>query len=607
MKDIATSSKRILDEGYSCVYLEQMYLKYRSELGKEGVYGVEELSNLLRPKINGGYVISGNRLLKSGDKADIGRDVLSYLKQRGAPVSINEIEHDLWHLPLQQIRHGIHTSREIINTAPQTFMAAEIFPVNQDDLAQISILLDKALAASSDGQLKDDELRSLIEQEMPNLAIDTTQYTLRAFHRSLGYWLDWKQKNFIFEDHYVAKSQKNLQSVAEHLQEFCEDREQFTMDEISDFAKENNVNNLWYYYDVIRKKSLRISKEEFVRCDQVQFDIEATDAKLEKFCSGDYTSLKTVKYFTLLPMATGANWSHFLLESYVYSVSRKFYLAHLRFLDSDCIGAMVKKGVQFENYDAILADVLAKNDCWENENEALDYLVDEGYLGRARYGKIAELMKIAKSLRDKPPTPSKPIPTPEPARKDSIKTESTDDEAVSNADVLADAERTIFYCKHHGMSAMGYVSANGFTVKKGSCVSNVLASSIVQKHGTLREELKKSVIRNGVFQSDYEFNSPSTAASIVTGCSTNGNVAWKTKDGRPFGDFGIKIQRGNVVYVPQNSDVLRKRPSKADTSLDSTKQMMPVAKGNKDHWNSYGLYQPISGFFETRQNSKKKQ
>ena len=43
--------------------------------------------------------------------------------------------------------------------------------------------------------------------------------------------------------------------------------------------------------------------------------------------------------------------------------------------------------------------------------------------------------------------------------------------------------------------------------------------------------MSKGVIKNFEFTEDYQFTSPSTAASIVAGRSCNGLVEWKTKEG----------------------------------------------------------------------------
>lgn len=80
----------------------------------------------------------------------------------------------------------------------------------------------------------------------------------------------------------------------------------------------------------------------------------------------------------------------------------------------------------------------------------------------------------------------------------------------------------------------GYESANGFVVMKGTKISEKVTDSFLKRrHNTflLREELmKQKIINNFIFTIDYEFNSPSMAASIVIGDNANGNLHWKRKN-----------------------------------------------------------------------------
>ncbi len=53
----------------------------------------------------------------------------------------------------------------------------------------------------------------------------------------------------------------------------------------------------------------------------------------------------------------------------------------------------------------------------------------------------------------------------------------------------------------------------------------------------LRQELISKgvlVMQAGLYQftQDYTFSSPSTAASVLLGCSANGRIEWKCEDGR---------------------------------------------------------------------------
>jgi hypothetical protein len=88
-----------------------------------------------------------------------------------------------------------------------------------------------------------------------------------------------------------------------------------------------------------------------------------------------------------------------------------------------------------------------------------------------------------------------------------------------------------------GTSAKGRESANGFIVLAGSKVRDEELSSM----SASLKGLKAALIGNGViapgpvglqFTQDYEFSSPSTAATVVQGASANGLTGWKTADGR---------------------------------------------------------------------------
>lgn len=273
------------------------------------------------------------------------------------------------------------------------------------------------------------------------------------------------------------------------------------------------------------------------------------------FCPGDYAPLKTVKNFMLLPVVSGISWSNFLLESYVHSISRIFYLAHVRFLDTDCIGAMVRKNIRFEDYDALLADVLAKNDVWTNENDALNYLVDEGYLGRARYGKISELCSAAKSLRKAPSREQRTSEkmsmknatfrhTVEKSRSANKTLKTSFDENKRTQD---NVEGMLLYCNQGTANAIGRISDHGFTVIKGSCVTDRILGSMPKSGRDLRKRLEKSrIIVEGVFQTNFTFSSSSAASAVILGRASNGNIDWKTDSGKSLHELGIAVRNGKV-------------------------------------------------------------
>ena len=96
-------------------------------------------------------------------------------------------------------------------------------------------------------------------------------------------------------------------------------------------------------------------------------------------------------------------------------------------------------------------------------------------------------------------------------------------------------KRQYFFCrmKSSGADAKGFVSPGGFTVLKGSRLSDYVGQSMIDgKHTSyyrLRVQLEDDVTVSGKrFCRDYEFRSPS---AVVRGHSSNGNADWKTEDG----------------------------------------------------------------------------
>ena len=96
-------------------------------------------------------------------------------------------------------------------------------------------------------------------------------------------------------------------------------------------------------------------------------------------------------------------------------------------------------------------------------------------------------------------------------------------------------ENEYLYCTGAGSNSKGFVSSDGFTVVKGSVVSDHIVPSMktrAKSYHDLRLKLvDEGVIVDRVFTKNYEFRSPSAAAAVIQGRSSNGKIDWKTKTG----------------------------------------------------------------------------
>ena len=93
-------------------------------------------------------------------------------------------------------------------------------------------------------------------------------------------------------------------------------------------------------------------------------------------------------------------------------------------------------------------------------------------------------------------------------------------------------EKDIYRCTYGGSNATGFPSPGGFTVLKGSIISAKVAPSFEcasRFYYKLREQLiTDGIIKDGVFQQNYEFKSTTAAASVAVGWTISGTSAWKT-------------------------------------------------------------------------------
>lgn len=98
----------------------------------------------------------------------------------------------------------------------------------------------------------------------------------------------------------------------------------------------------------------------------------------------------------------------------------------------------------------------------------------------------------------------------------------------------------VFRFKRRGADARGVYDGSGFTVLRGSILSNDAVNScyaIERREMIIKNYSQINENGNPVLTSDVSFSSPSTAASICGGCSSNGWVDWKNEKGQTLDEI----------------------------------------------------------------------
>ncbi|GAL68644.1 hypothetical protein JCM19301_3231 [Jejuia pallidilutea] len=116
-------------------------------------------------------------------------------------------------------------------------------------------------------------------------------------------------------------------------------------------------------------------------------------------------------------------------------------------------------------------------------------------------------------------------------------------ETLVSAEANKAKKTNTFYIKAaKGANGIGIPSSKGFIVFKNSEVATSTTESMQKSLINIRKRLieNKTIIKseNGlVFDKDYEFSSPSTAAAILMGRNANGLKEWKLKSGKTLKEY----------------------------------------------------------------------
>jgi hypothetical protein len=93
-----------------------------------------------------------------------------------------------------------------------------------------------------------------------------------------------------------------------------------------------------------------------------------------------------------------------------------------------------------------------------------------------------------------------------------------------------------FFIRRSGANAQARLTSEGLVVLSGSIIRKETVASCTDYVKSVREDNKNYIDANGILQKDILFKTPSGASAFVLGAPTNGNVEWKTEDGKTLKD-----------------------------------------------------------------------
>lgn len=391
LSEIRADVDAVFSAGASCVYLETLFAKYQDQLTESlQIFNADSLKEAFLASCGGAYYSRYSYLASYKKTPDIENDVLTYMKASHMPVSYDMLKKDLWYIPFDKIKHILVTAKPMVNVAQEAYFYAPNLPVSADELKTIIELIRGELLQSS--FISGTDLIDLLELNCPSVIINTDGFSSWGLRNALGYLL---RDYFAFNGNIISSRKKEM-NMSHVFQSYCAGKNRVMLDELKDVAIEAKTRIHW---ESVFAVMVRICQDEFVNKKDISFDVAAVDDALERFIVGEYASTKSINLFLQFPPAAHP-WNGYMLESYVYSYSKRFKLVHPCFQQTDFCGAIVRKESRISEYNDLVVRVLADSDAWRDKKDALYLLTDEGYQQRKAYKDIDSAVSEARRQRE---------------------------------------------------------------------------------------------------------------------------------------------------------------------------------------------------------------
>lgn len=379
-------------EGASAVYVRAVYEKYKQPLLEEmHIYQADALTPvLLENKKVKLYLQYNSYFTNQYGIGDTEKDLERVMKEFHVPQIYSQIHEKLWYVPFDKMKSLLASKKSMVRVSQGTYFYAPNFPISLQEQSALAAAIQEELHYRS--FITGVELLNLIREKFPGIAANAEAFPDAGIRDCLGYLL---RAQFAFRGAIISALGTELQ-MGDIFAEFARSHETLPVAELKSFAEEMNT---VIYWDAVLEEMVRVSEDLLVRKERIVFDVPKIDAVLEELCPQQYMPLKEIQLFLQFPNI-GYPWNAFVLESYLFTASRKFRLLHNCFGATAACGVIVRANASFADYEEVLTDALSRSNALDSTKAALQYLVDAGFQQRRSYAGIERVLQAAKLQRE---------------------------------------------------------------------------------------------------------------------------------------------------------------------------------------------------------------
>lgn len=381
----------LFKSGKNAIYYNALYEETLDFLYDSKVNNADILKEYLKYIDEEGMIFKNWYFSMENIEIDPMLEVKDYLINKAKPINQEVICNNLSHIPRKKIIGILHNNKEFIRNSTGVYFHPDSIIIDDKEINGISQIIGNEIERN--GFITEKELIKFLKSKFPQISEKYYQLTDLGLRDFIGYKL---KDEYSFNSKIISRKWEKL-SVRDIFEKFCEKNKKITLMELKMLKKDLNTA---IYFDVIYNQKLRINEEEFVCKELANFDVDKIDNVIDEYCYDEYISIQAIRYFFSFPECR-FKWNSYLLEHYIAEYSKKYKLVHINFNENSCVGAIVKVSSKIETFYDLVVRVLVDSNIILDTSTALDYLYDQGYLGRRSYKNIDKALIQAKAMKEK--------------------------------------------------------------------------------------------------------------------------------------------------------------------------------------------------------------
>ncbi len=391
LQDVANALVALFDGGATVVYRDAFYEKYREELAKLAIYNASAMEDELKKGLPSEISCSYGAYRGKGVRED-GVEIVDFIKASPAPIPDADILSKFWYIPKVKIDKLLNSEKKILHQKSTRFYYPNLSMTDGEKEGLRQRLLKEIWQKNF---LGDADILHILAEDFPGIYSDVATFPPAVVRWALP---------LLYPDDFciVGGNLSDLEhrgSAGQALQDVCKKYTRLTESQLA--ALRAKINFKGNYANVVMEVMVRISSHEWVRRDQIHWN-PTIPGHIAKAMEGkECIPIQEISGFLDYPLI-GVKWNLYVLESYLYKNDGlcPFQLLQASQVSASGVyGVIARRGSAIGDYEAAVIHLLARDDEWDTEKEALDRIVAMGLQSDRRMKNIEQITKAAKEER----------------------------------------------------------------------------------------------------------------------------------------------------------------------------------------------------------------